>query len=140
MCWVFRNIAIRLNPCDPVDARNPCPRSPVALGSCRSTSPIAVIRHPHECVTFADDRFAGVDSPQLPTLGTHRFQTLLVPHKGDAEPHLPDLPAPKVTATRYRPKQARCVQVRNGVRKVVNCPAAQKKPAARQPVKQEIKG
>ena len=67
-------------------------------------------------------------------------QTLLVPHKGDAEPHLPDLPAPKVTTTRYRPKVARCVQVRNGVRKVVNCPAAKKKPAARQPVKQDIKG
>jgi membrane-bound lytic murein transglycosylase D len=55
-------------------------------------------------------------------------QTLLVPVKGGvAEPNLPDLPAPKVTLTRYRPKKARCVQVRHGVRKVVNCPAGKKK-------------
>jgi len=58
-------------------------------------------------------------------------QTLLVPLKGTAEPHLPDLPAPKVTLARYRPK-AKCVQVKNGVRKVVQCPAAKtKKPAAK---------
>lgn len=58
-------------------------------------------------------------------------QTLLVPLKGTAEPHLPDLPAPKVTLARYRPKP-KCVQVKNGVRKVVQCPAAKtKKPAAK---------
>jgi len=58
-------------------------------------------------------------------------QTLLVPLKGTAEPHLPDLPAPKVTLARYRPK-AKCVQVKNGVRKVVQCPGAKtKKPAAK---------
>jgi len=57
-------------------------------------------------------------------------QTLLVPLKGTAEPHLPDLPAPKVTLARYKPKKSRCVQVRNGVRKVVNCPAA-KRPATK---------
>lgn len=53
-------------------------------------------------------------------------QTLLVPLKGTAEPHLPDLPAPKVTLARYQPRKAQCVQVRNGVRKVVQCPAAKK--------------
>lgn len=58
-------------------------------------------------------------------------QTLLVPLKGNAEPNLPDLPAPKVTTVRYRPKKAaRCVQVKNGVRKVVNCPVSKKKPGA----------
>ena len=57
-------------------------------------------------------------------------QTLLVPLKGTAEPNLPDLPAPKVTLTRYQPKKTKCVQVRNGVRKVVQCPSAStKKPA-----------
>ena len=56
-------------------------------------------------------------------------QTLLVPLKGTAEPNLPDLPAPKVTLARYRPK-GRCVQVRNGVRKVVQCA---KKPAKGRP-------
>jgi membrane-bound lytic murein transglycosylase D len=55
-------------------------------------------------------------------------QTILVPVKGGiAEPNLPDLPAPKVTLAHYRPKKARCVQVRNGVRKVVSCPAGKKK-------------
>jgi membrane-bound lytic murein transglycosylase D len=55
-------------------------------------------------------------------------QTLLVPLKaGAAEPNLPDLPAPKVTLARYKAKKARCIQVRHGVRKVVNCPAAMKK-------------
>lgn len=53
-------------------------------------------------------------------------QTLLVPLRGTAEPNLPDLPAPKVTLTRNPPKKARCVQVRNGVRKVVQCPSAKK--------------
>lgn len=53
-------------------------------------------------------------------------QTLLVPLKGTAEPHLPDLPAPKVTVTRYQPRKAKCVQAKNGVRKVVQCPAAKK--------------
>jgi len=53
-------------------------------------------------------------------------QTLMVPLRGTAEPHLPDLPAPKVTKARYRPK-GRCVQVKNGVRKVVQCRAQAKK-------------
>jgi membrane-bound lytic murein transglycosylase D len=55
-------------------------------------------------------------------------QTLLVPLKGTAEPNLPDLPAPKVTFARYRPHKTRCVQVRNGVRKTVQCPSKSKKP------------
>jgi membrane-bound lytic murein transglycosylase D len=64
-------------------------------------------------------------------------QTLMVPLRGSAEPHLPDLPAPKVTPARYRPK-GRCYQVKNGVRKVVQCKKApartvpvSKKPAPR---------
>jgi membrane-bound lytic murein transglycosylase D len=59
-------------------------------------------------------------------------QTILVPVKGGiAEPNLPDLPAPKVTLARYHPKKARCVQVRNGVRKVVNCHGGNKKSIAK---------
>ena len=61
-------------------------------------------------------------------------QTVLVPMKGStAEPNLPDLPAPKVTLARYKPSKAKCVQVRNGVRKVVQCPTKAKKPGARKP-------
>jgi membrane-bound lytic murein transglycosylase D len=52
-------------------------------------------------------------------------QTILVPHKGSAEPYLPDLPAPKVATTRY--KKAKCTQVRNGVRKAVPCATGKKK-------------
>ena len=55
-------------------------------------------------------------------------QTVLVPMKGTAEPNLPDLPAPKVTLARS--KIATCYQTRNGVRKVVQCPAA-KRPATK---------
>ena len=47
---------------------------------------------------------------------------------------MPDLPAPKVTLTRYPPKKATCVQVKNGVRKVVQCPSA-KKPASAAPAR-----
>jgi membrane-bound lytic murein transglycosylase D len=61
-------------------------------------------------------------------------QTLLVPYDGVAEPHLPDLPAPKVTNVRYRPKKTQCVQVKNGVRKVVNCPVKKRQPAKRSSV------
>ena len=57
-------------------------------------------------------------------------QTLLVPLRGSAEPNLPDLPAPKITLARYRPAKSKCVQVRNGVRKVVQC-ATSKKPAVK---------
>ncbi len=60
-------------------------------------------------------------------------QTVLVPMKGTAEPHLPDLPAPKVTVARYKSTKAKCVQVRNGVRKVVQCPTKAKKPGVRKP-------
>jgi len=65
-------------------------------------------------------------------------QTLLVPMKGTAEPNLPDLPAPKITVARYRAKKAKCVQVRNGVRKVVQCPTKAKKPGVRKPAKSTI--
>ena len=52
-------------------------------------------------------------------------QTILVPHKGTAEPYLPDLPAPKVATVRH--KKAKCTQVKNGVRKSVPCATGKKK-------------
>jgi peptidoglycan lytic transglycosylase D len=57
-------------------------------------------------------------------------QTLLVPLKSDAEPNLPDLPAPKITRARYR-RAAACYVVNNaGVKKRVQCaPAKKKQPA-----------
>jgi membrane-bound lytic murein transglycosylase D len=49
-------------------------------------------------------------------------QTLLVPMRGNADPHLPDLPAPKVTLTRNQPRRAKCYQVsNNGTKKQVAC-------------------
>ena len=70
-------------------------------------------------------------------------QTLLVPLKGTAEPHLPDLPAPKVTLARYKPKKARCVQVSTKAgKKQMQCRAparkvqASKKTAPARPAKQ----
>ncbi len=49
-------------------------------------------------------------------------QTLLVPLRGNADPHLPDLPAPKVTLTRSQPRRAKCFQVSNdGAKKQVAC-------------------
>lgn len=54
-------------------------------------------------------------------------QTLMVPLRGTAEPHLPDLPAPKVTLARYRTK-ARCVQVTTKAgKKQMQCRAPAKK-------------
>jgi membrane-bound lytic murein transglycosylase D len=63
-------------------------------------------------------------------------QTILVPHKGTAEPYLPDLPAPKVATARH--KKAKCTQVRNGVRKSVPCATGKKKKTTtvRAPAKQ----
>ncbi|MBI2508543.1 MAG: transglycosylase SLT domain-containing protein [Betaproteobacteria bacterium] len=59
-------------------------------------------------------------------------QTLMVPLRGTAEPHLPDLPAPKITRARYQPKKARCVQAVKGGKKQMRCAAsARKVPAAR---------
>jgi membrane-bound lytic murein transglycosylase D len=69
-------------------------------------------------------------------------QTLLVPLRGNADPHLPDLPAPKVTLTRNQPRRAKCYQVsNNGAKKQVACahsPAKTKTAtaAAKQPGKQ----
>jgi membrane-bound lytic murein transglycosylase D len=40
-------------------------------------------------------------------------QILVVPSSDNANPHLPDLPAPKITRTRYKPKNGKAVQVRN---------------------------
>lgn len=68
-------------------------------------------------------------------------QTLLVPLRGDADPHLPDLPAPKLAATRGKPKRAKCYQVsNNGAKKQVPCATAPAKKtvatAAKSPAKQ----
>jgi len=58
-------------------------------------------------------------------------QTLLVPLRGDADPHLPDLPAPKLATSRSKPKRAKCYQVSNsGAKKQVPCATAPKKKAA----------
>jgi membrane-bound lytic murein transglycosylase D len=54
-------------------------------------------------------------------------QTLLVPLTAGAEPNLPDLPAPKITQTRYR-RTAACYVVNNaGVKKRVQCAPSKKK-------------
>jgi membrane-bound lytic murein transglycosylase D len=62
-------------------------------------------------------------------------QTLLVPLRGAmAEPHLPDLPAPKLALVRASATKAKCVRAVAGAKKQVPCRAAAKKPpAARQP-------
>jgi hypothetical protein len=52
----------------------------------------------------------------------------MVPLKGTAEPNLPDLPAPKITLARA--KKAKCIQVRNGVKKTVPCATGKKKKTA----------
>jgi membrane-bound lytic murein transglycosylase D len=62
-------------------------------------------------------------------------QTLLVPLKSDAEPNLPDLPAPKITQTRYR-RAAACYVVTNaGVKKRVQCAPSKKQQVAKAPAK-----
>jgi membrane-bound lytic murein transglycosylase D len=54
-------------------------------------------------------------------------QTILVPHKGTAEPNLPDLPAAKITRVRYQPKRSNCVQVVKAGKKQLRCSAPAKK-------------
>ncbi len=55
-------------------------------------------------------------------------QTVLVPLRGNADPHLPDLPAPNVARARYKAKRATCYVVSNsGAKKRVACAAANKK-------------
>jgi len=55
-------------------------------------------------------------------------QTVLVPLRGEADPHLPDLPAPKVASARSKPKRAKCYVVSNsGAKKQVQCAAPAKK-------------
>jgi len=71
-------------------------------------------------------------------------QTVLVPLRGDIDPHLPDLPAPKLASSRSKPKRAACYVVSNGgAKKQVPCAApAKKKPvaAAKAPAKQQTNG
>jgi len=58
-------------------------------------------------------------------------QTVLVPLREDADPHLPDLPAPKVASSRAKPKRAKCYVVSNsGAKKQVPCAAPAKKTVA----------
>ncbi|MGH8648169.1 MAG: LysM peptidoglycan-binding domain-containing protein [Burkholderiales bacterium] len=58
-------------------------------------------------------------------------QTVLVPLRGEADPHLPDLPAPKVASSRAKPKRAKCYVVSNaGAKKQVPCTAPAKKKTA----------
>jgi membrane-bound lytic murein transglycosylase D len=55
-------------------------------------------------------------------------QTLLVPLRDNADPHLPDLPAPKLAASRAKPKRAKCYHVsNNGAKKQVACATTPKK-------------
>ena len=55
-------------------------------------------------------------------------QTVLVPLRGEVEPHLPDLPAPKLVSTRSKPKRAKCyVMSNNGAKKQTPCAASAKK-------------
>jgi membrane-bound lytic murein transglycosylase D len=41
-------------------------------------------------------------------------QTIMVPLRGEVDPHLPDLPAPKLASKRGKPKRAKCYVVSNG--------------------------
>jgi membrane-bound lytic murein transglycosylase D len=56
-------------------------------------------------------------------------QTLLVPLREDrVEPHLPDLPAPRITLARDKPREAKCYVVSDsGTKKKVQCTAPAKK-------------
>jgi membrane-bound lytic murein transglycosylase D len=55
-------------------------------------------------------------------------QTVLVPLRGEVDPHLPDLPAPKIASGRAKPKRAKCYVVSNaGTKKQVPCAAPPKK-------------
>jgi membrane-bound lytic murein transglycosylase D len=70
-------------------------------------------------------------------------QTLLVPMRGEAAPHLPDLPAPKLASARAKPKRAKCYMVSNsGAKKPVPCaaPAKKKAVAAKPPVERRVNG
>ena len=69
-------------------------------------------------------------------------QTLLVPLRGEAAPHLPDLPAPKLASARANPKRAKCYMVSNsGAKKQVPCAAPAKKTvAAKPPAERRVNG
>jgi membrane-bound lytic murein transglycosylase D len=68
-------------------------------------------------------------------------QTLLVPLRDNADPHLPDLPAPKLATARNKPRKAKCYQVSNsGAKKQVACagaPTKKKSVAAATPPAQQ---
>jgi membrane-bound lytic murein transglycosylase D len=70
-------------------------------------------------------------------------QTVLVPSRGDAEPHLPDLPAPRLATRRYKRKSAYCyVASDSGAKKRVPCaaPAKKKNVSAKQPAVRRVNG
>jgi membrane-bound lytic murein transglycosylase D len=68
-------------------------------------------------------------------------QTIMVPLRGEVDPHLPDLPAPKLTSTR-KPKRAKCYVVSNGgTKKQVPCAGPAKKTTpTKAPAKQKTNG
>ena len=58
-------------------------------------------------------------------------QTVLVPLRGEIEPHLPDLPAPRIAYSRGKPKRAKCYVVSDsGAKKHVPCAGAPAKKKA----------
>jgi membrane-bound lytic murein transglycosylase D len=69
-------------------------------------------------------------------------QTLLVPLRGEAVPHLPDLPAPNLASSRGTPKRAKCYMVSNdGAKKQVPCAAPAKKTiSAKPPAERRVNG
>jgi LysM repeat protein len=70
-------------------------------------------------------------------------QTVLVPLRGEVEPHLPDLPAPKLVSTRSKPKRAKCYVVsNNGAKKQMPCATSAKKQptTTKTPAKQPSSG
>jgi membrane-bound lytic murein transglycosylase D len=92
-------------------------------------------------MTLAELKEVNGLSPRKPIVAG---QTVLVPLRGDIDPHLPDLPAPKLASSRAKPKRAKCYVVSNGgAKKQVPCAApAKKKPvaAAKTPAKQQTNG
>ena len=63
-------------------------------------------------------------------------QTILVPHTGTAEPHLPDLPAARITRARYQPKK-RCVQVVRNGKKLLRCSTPARKATTKPTTKKQ---
>ena len=63
-------------------------------------------------------------------------QTLIVPLNGEVEPHLPDLPAPRITRAAYRPKY-KCYMTEKGKRRQVPCAEPKKRAAPKAAAKRK---